>query len=140
MKILLAFAAVAALAVPGAAAQAAQKKAPPPPPTVEAKGQNCIDWEFVRVVRGVFDSSYVQFRNKCPATVSFFWCKTQVFSPGSSRPCDAQLSTYNTTTAQPGWTNRTSASSGSRVVVAIRECPGGYTARGRTDGRFICRL
>lgn len=139
MKALLAFAAAVFLA-PGAAARAAPKPPPPPPPTVEATGQNCIVWEFVRNVRGVFDSSYVQFRNKCPATVSFFWCKAQVFSAGSYPPCDVLRGAYNSTTAQPGWTNRVSASSDGRVVVVIRECPGGYSARAKTDGRFYCKL
>lgn len=137
MKSMLAFATVALLGA-GAEAQTGPRKAQPP--TVEAGGQNCIAWDFVRSVRGVFDSSYVQFRNKCPATVSFFWCKAQVFAPGSYPACDVHRGAFNSTTAPPGWTNRISASSEGRVVVAIRECPGGYTARSRTDGRFYCRL
>jgi hypothetical protein len=140
MKIALAFLTAAFLVASAAAPAAPKKPPPPPPPTVEAGGQNCIAWEFVRNVRGVFDSSYVQFSNKCPASVSFFWCKSQVFSPGSYPPCEVQRGVYNSTTAPAGWTNRVSASVDSRVVVAIRECPAGYTARSKTDGKLLCRL
>ena len=136
MKAWLAFG-TAALLFPSATLSAAPK---PPPATVEAGGQSCIVWEFVRNVRGVFDSSYVQFRNKCPARVSFFWCKDHVFKPGVFPPCDAHRGAYSMTTAERGWTNKVSASTGGRLVIVIRECPAGYTARAKTDGRFHCRL
>ena len=125
-----------ALLLVSAAAPAAPK---PAPPAAEAGGQKCIQWEFVRNVRGVFDSSYVQFRNRCPARVSFFWCMDQVFAAGLYPPCDPRRGAFNQTTAQPGWTNRVSARTGARIVVAIRECPDGYTAHSRIDGRFSCR-
>ncbi|MEH3159932.1 MAG: hypothetical protein PGN08_13980 [Sphingomonas taxi] len=106
---------------------------------VEAGGQRCISATFVRQVAGVYDSSYVQYANRCGEPVGFFWCQASVYQPGYAA-CDAKLGTFNTTNAGVGWSTRMSASASARsTVIVIRECPSRTQPYLKTDGKFYCR-
>jgi hypothetical protein len=94
----------------------------------------------VRNARGVFDSSCVQFRSKCPASVSFFRCKSQVFAPGTHPPAKSSAACTTARRRRPAGPDRGPASADGRVVAAIQECPAACTAGSKNDGRLICRL
>lgn len=106
---------------------------------VEAGGMRCITYTPVRQVVGVYDSSYVQYTNRCGEAVGFFWCQASVFQPSNPPSCNASTGVFNMTTAGIGWTQRMSHSSRGQLVVSIRECPAGLRPYLKTNGRFYCR-
>ncbi|MFS0771275.1 hypothetical protein [Sphingomonas sp. 1P08PE] len=105
---------------------------------VLAGGQQCISTEIVRIVNGVYDSSYVQYVNRCGSAVGFFWCQSSVYQQSNPPACNAMTGTYNFTTAPVGWQQRVSTTARVQTVIAIRECPTGYRPYAKRDGKFYC--
>ncbi|GAA0663669.1 hypothetical protein FHT00_001206 [Sphingomonas insulae] len=106
---------------------------------VQAGGQRCIGWTFVRQVAGVYDSSYVQYANRCGDPVGFFWRQSTVYQTSNPPACNAMTGAHNSGYAPVGWTNRVSQSATGTLVIVIHECPARTRAYMKTDGIFYCR-